>query len=156
MSLREIARYNDVVEADLAAAFLESHGISVSVTERFHTTVNPLMQQALGIRLLGAASNRTEARLLLARAQAGEFASDDGDDVIESPVARTYAVGAMLAILVASGATFWGTSRPRRFRTVHMIGLVLIAAVFLLSIVASIWSYIELKKFYAEFLTANS
>lgn len=129
MSLVEIARYTDVCEADLAAAFLQSHDIPVFVTERFQTTINPLMQRALGIRLLGAASNRREARSLLARVQAGEFASDDGDDVIEGSKARTYAIGAMLAILVAGGGTFWGTSRPRRFRTVHVTGLALLGAI---------------------------
>ena len=35
-------------EADLAAAFLASHGVEVDVTERFQTTVDPLMQRALG------------------------------------------------------------------------------------------------------------
>lgn len=39
MALVEIARFTDVYEADLAAAFLASHDIEVSVTERFQTTV---------------------------------------------------------------------------------------------------------------------
>ena len=49
MSLVEIARFQDVYEADLAAAFLASHGVEVDVTERFQTTVDPLMQRALGL-----------------------------------------------------------------------------------------------------------
>lgn len=81
MALVEIERFTDVYEADLAAAFLASHGVEVSVTERFQTTVDPLMQRALGIRLMGPASVVAEARELLARARAGEFAADDGDDV---------------------------------------------------------------------------
>ena len=83
MSLREIARFTDVYEAELAGAFLASHGIDVTVTERFQTTVDPLMQRALGIRLMAPASVIEEARSLLARAQAGEFATDEGDDLDE-------------------------------------------------------------------------
>lgn len=68
MSLVEIARFTDVYEADLAAAFLASHDIEVSVTERFQTTVDPLMQRALGIRLMGREDQLDEARTLLAEA----------------------------------------------------------------------------------------
>lgn len=68
MSLVEIARYSDVYEADLAAAFLESHDIRVMVTARHQTTIDPLMQRALGIRIMVAASNVEAARTLLARA----------------------------------------------------------------------------------------
>ena len=71
MSLHEVARFTDVYEADLAAAFLASHDIEVSVTERFQTTVDPLMQRALGIRLMTPASQVNQARDLLARARAG-------------------------------------------------------------------------------------
>ena len=39
--------------------------IDVTVTERFQTTVDPLMQRALGIRIMGAASNFEAARSLL-------------------------------------------------------------------------------------------
>lgn len=59
MSLVEIARYQDVYEADLAAAFLASHGVEVDVTERFQTTVDPLMQRALGLRLMDGLIRRT-------------------------------------------------------------------------------------------------
>ena len=83
MSLREIARFADVYEAELAGAFLASHGIDVTVTERFQTTVDPLMQRALGIRLMAPASTIEQARALLARARAGEFATEDGDDLDE-------------------------------------------------------------------------
>ena len=52
MSLVEIARYQDVYEADLAAAFLSSHDIEVSVTERFQTTVDPLMPSRSSLRMV--------------------------------------------------------------------------------------------------------
>lgn len=60
MALAEIVRFQDVYEADLAAAFLADRGIDVDVTERFQTTVDPLMQRALGLRLM-APSDQVEA-----------------------------------------------------------------------------------------------
>ncbi|RZJ17457.1 MAG: hypothetical protein EON91_09330 [Brevundimonas sp.] len=81
MSLVEIARFTDVYEADLAAAFLSSHGVEVDVTERFQTTIDPLMQRALGLRLMGRVNQADQARDLLAQARAGEFAGADADDI---------------------------------------------------------------------------
>lgn len=71
MSLVEIARFTDVYEAELAAAFLNSRGVPVSVTERFQTTVDPLMQRALGVRLMTPSHAADQARDLLARAGPG-------------------------------------------------------------------------------------
>lgn len=123
MSLHEIARYTDVVEADLAAAFLESQGIRVFVTERHQTTIDPLMQRALGIRLLGAPSNVAEARALLARARAGEFATEDGDDMaVTEPATRLS--GTLMAIAAYFTGGFWGNSLPRRFRPIAWQGMV--------------------------------
>lgn len=124
MSLREIARFTDVYEADLAAAFLASHGIEVSVTERFQTTVDPLMQRALGIRLMAPASAVEEARALLARVQAGEFATSDGDD--PDPMdGGTRAAGTVMALAVFATGGFWGNTLPRRFRPIAWQGILL-------------------------------
>lgn len=81
MALVEIARFTDVYEADLAAASLASHGVEIDVTERFQTTIDPLMQRALGLRLMGRAEQVEQARTLLARAMAGEFATETDDDL---------------------------------------------------------------------------
>ena len=140
MSLVEIARFSDVYEADLAAVFLESHGIPVSVTERHQTTIDPLMQRALGIRILGASSNYQAARDLLARARAGEFVEDDGDD-LETAGSGTRTTGRLMALLVASAGAFWGTSLPRRLRPIHLIGLAVIGlAVVTWVTVALLWT----------------
>src|SRR5215217_8780461 len=98
MSLIEFARFTDVYEADLAAAFLESHGIPVSLTERHQTTIDPLMQRALGIRLMGTESNVLEARSLLARARAGEFAEPDDEDDLTPMDGGTRAAGTIMAL----------------------------------------------------------
>ena len=124
MSLREIARFADVYEAELAGAFLASHGIDVTVTERFQTTVDPLMQRALGIRLMAPASTIDAARALLARARAGEFATEDGDDLDEME-AGTRTAGTLMALAAFSTGGFWGNSLPRRFRPIAWQGMLL-------------------------------
>lgn len=128
MSLREIARFTDVYEAELAGAFLASHGIDVTVTERFQTTVDPLMQRALGIRLMAPASRIEEARALLARAQAGEFATDEGDD-LDDMDPGTRRVGTLMALAAFPVGGFWGTSLPRRFRPFAWQGMLISVAV---------------------------
>ena len=136
MALVEIARFTDVYEADLAAAFLSAHDIEVSVTERFQTTLDPLMQRALGIRLLGRADQAAEARDLLARVRAGEFATDEGDDI--PPVDdRTWAAGFVLALAGFATGGFWGNSLPRRFRAVSWQGL-LIALTMVIALFAAV------------------
>lgn len=122
MALVEIARFQDVYEADLAAAFLASHGVEVTVTERFQTTIDPLMQRALGIRLMAPAAMAEAGRDLLARAQAREFASDEGDDLPpRSFVAGT--AGVLMAAAAFAGGGFWGSSLPRRFRPFPWLGM---------------------------------
>ena len=135
MALVEIARFADVYEADLAAAFLASHGVEVSVTERFQTTVDPLMQRALGIRLMAPASQLQQARDLLARARAGEFASEEGDGPEEADT-PTRVGGTLLALAAAAGGGFWGTSLPRRFRPLEWRGMLLSALLLAVGLVA--------------------
>ncbi|MGX1586668.1 hypothetical protein [Brevundimonas diminuta] len=143
MSLVEIARYHDVYEADLAAAFLSSHDIEVSVTERFQTTIDPLMQRALGIRLMGRADQASRARDLLARAGTGEFATDEGDD-LDAPDTTVRTASRGLALFAfATGAGFVGTAMPRRFNALQWAGLALIAAILLLSAGAYLWAWVN-------------
>lgn len=135
MSLVEIARYTDVYEADLAAAFLASHAIEVSVTERFQTTVDPLMQRALGIRLMGRSDQAEQARDLLARAATGEFATDEGDDLTVPDAAARAASRGLALFALAAGAGFVGTTMPRRFHAFQWVGMTVLAAVILLSLI---------------------
>jgi hypothetical protein len=135
MSLVEIERFTDVYEAELAAAFLTAHGLPVSLTERFQTTVDPLMQRALGVRLMGPASCMDEARDLLVRARSGEFASDEADDLPKSD-SITRATATLMALALFGVGTFWGSSMPRRLRPVHWIGLALVAGLLALTVLA--------------------
>jgi len=134
MSLREIARFTDVYEAELASAFLASHGIDVFLTERFQTTVDPLMQRALGIRLLAPTAVSEEARALLARARTGEFASDEGDDLSDID-SGTRTAGTVMALAAAATGGFWGTALPRRFRPLAWQGMLISFAVLIAAMV---------------------
>lgn len=124
MSLREIARFEDVYEAELAAAFLASHDIEASVTERFQTTVDPLMQRALGIRVMAPASQLGAARALLERVRAGEFATDEGDEIAPSEFG-TRTTGRLMAVAAFPLGGFWGNSLPHRFRAPPWQGILI-------------------------------
>lgn len=137
MSFVEIARFTDVYEADLAAAFLASHDIEVSVTERFQTTLDPLMQRALGIRLMGYADDVDQARELLERARQVEFMEADGDDVPTEPRARWAGRGIALFAIMVSG--YPATSLPRRLRPLQIAGMLIIVAMVALSWVLWLW-----------------
>ena len=136
MSLHEVARFTDVYEADLAAAFLASHDIEVSVTERFQTTVDPSMQRALGIRLMAPASQLQHARDLLARAQAGEFTTPDGED-LDDAGPGTRVAGTAIAVSALLTGAFWGTSLPRRFRPLEWRGMLLSATLLAVGLLAA-------------------
>lgn len=138
MALAEIVRFQDVYEADLAAAFLADRGIDVDVTERFQTTVDPLMQRALGLRLMAPSDQVEGARDLLARAARGEFADDQNDDDLPAADPTTRTVGRGLALILAATGAFWGNSLPRRLRPVHWIGVGLILAIGGVSIIAAL------------------
>lgn len=143
MSLVEITRFTDVYEADLAAAFLASHDIEVSVTERFQTTVDPLMQRALGIRLMGREDQLHQALALLAEAAAGAFA-DDGDDDLEPVTSQGRSYARLVAIAgFVGGNGFGGTSLPRRIRPIQVAGMIVIGSVALLS--WGLWLLARLK-----------
>lgn len=137
MALVEITRFPDVYEAGLAAAFLADQGIQVEVTERFQTTVDPLMQRALGVRLMAPSDQVETARDLLARAAGGEFATEDEDDLV-APSPTTRNLGRGLALTLAVMGAFWGNSLPQRLRTIHWIGVALIAGIIALSLIVAL------------------
>lgn len=82
------------------------------------------MQRALGIRLMAPASTIDEARALLARARAGEFATEEGDD-LEEMDGGTRAAGTLMALAAFCTGGFWGNSLPRRFRPLAWQGMLL-------------------------------
>jgi hypothetical protein len=127
MALVEIARFQDLVEGDIALAFLRAHGIEADMAGRAHASIDPVMQRALGVRVMAPEAQREEALALLTRARSGEFATDEGDNLF-SRDAPTHAVGGLMAFATWAAGGFSGTSLPRRLKTVHWIGFVMVAA----------------------------
>lgn len=103
MALVEIARFDDVHEAELAAAFLRGRGMTVWLGERHQTTMDPLMQRALGIRLLGPKGQAEDARQYLQRVRAGDFAEPvaaEEDFIAEPRLSWPLRVLAMIAAVI--------------------------------------------------------
>ena len=127
MALTEIARFQDLVEGDLALAFLRAHGIEAEMAGRAHASIDPILQRALGVRVMAPEAQRDEALALLARARSGEFATDEGDDLSSRDV-PAHAAGGLMAFATWAAGGFSGTSLPRRMKPVHWAGFVLVAA----------------------------
>jgi hypothetical protein len=80
----EVARFSTLPEAELAAALLQRHGIAARLPDRDMATMLPHLHIAIGgIRVIAPGDRIDEARAIVARAQAGEFAAriddEDGD-----------------------------------------------------------------------------
>ena len=143
MAQVEIARFADLYEAELAAAFLQSHAIDAVVADRHLSTIDPLMQRALGgLRLMVHDRQAAEATGLLARANAGEFATAEGDDIVKSEgsVGLSAAVLAATALtggmggLAASGLR--GPLRPARIAGLVVIGVIVVGSLAMLALTA--------------------
>jgi len=79
--VQEVARFSDVYQAEVAAAFLASFGVEALVAERIAATMNPVMQTALGgVRLLTPDHQAEIASDLLAAAERGDFAQAERGD----------------------------------------------------------------------------
>lgn len=129
MPLVEIARFDDVYEAELAVAFLSANGVFAQVADRGLATIDPLLQRAVGgLRVMAEARDGPRARALLVRARTGEFVEGDDDPVEDNAPGA----GAGVALLGALAGGFSGTSRLRRLRGVHWVGLAIIAVLFVL------------------------
>lgn len=76
----EVARFATLPEAELAVSFLRRHGVEARLPDRDTATMNPDLLFALGgVRVVTRETRIAEARRLIDRMRAGEFAGDDGD-----------------------------------------------------------------------------
>lgn len=101
MSPVVVARFPDVWEAELACSLLRSAGIDARLGEGAHAKVDPLIQQAVGwIRILAPADEADDAREILARAAAGEFAGDGPDDQPGRELGGPMRAAAMFGVLL--------------------------------------------------------
>ncbi|MFT4954295.1 MAG: hypothetical protein ACI8U3_000663 [Brevundimonas sp.] len=116
----EIGRFHDLHEAELAAALLRSAGIRAEVADHHLIGIDPLMQRAVGgLRVMAPPDQAADARAILARVQAGEFVSDEPDDLPAAGDAPARDAGLALGVLAApwAAAGMLGARRsvsPRR------------------------------------------
>ena len=83
----EIARFSTIPEAELAASFLQQHGVRAWLPDRDMATMNPDLLIAIGgVRIVTTTAQIVEARAIISRMRAGEFideADESGDWMIE-------------------------------------------------------------------------
>ncbi|MGV3578566.1 hypothetical protein [Brevundimonas sp.] len=76
----EVARFATLPEAELAVSFLRQHGVEARLPDRDTATMNPDLLFALGgVRVVTHETRIVEARQLIARMRAGEFADQNAD-----------------------------------------------------------------------------
>ena len=136
----EIARFADLYEADLAAAFLTSRGLEASVADRHLSTVDPLMQRALGLRVMTPEQHADAARDMLARAARGEFAMEDAEAPDPASGGRMLTAGVLAAFFLTGGyGALALTAGGRPVTAVRVVGLVVIAILGVAPLAALAW-----------------
>ena len=137
MSLAVVARFPDVWEAELACSLLRSAGIDARLGEGVHAKVDPLIQQAVGwIRILTPAAEADDAREILARVAAREFAVDEPAEQPGHDLRGPLRVAAMVGALLAPEAALGILAGRRPPSVSRVIGIVLVCLVVL---VAGAW-----------------
>jgi len=83
----EVARFPTIPEAELAASFLQQHGVPAWLPDRDMATMNPDLLFAIGgVRVVTTSEQIAEARRIIARMRAGEFidqAEESGEWLID-------------------------------------------------------------------------
>lgn len=107
MSLREIARFADVYEAEIVASRLRADGFEVTLGGAEHAKADPLILQALGWVRLSVPDDQVEAaRARLEELRSGAEALDLAPEPDPGPVpdrtlpAKVTLGAALLALLV--------------------------------------------------------
>ena len=109
----EVGRFHDLHEAELAAGLLRSAGIRAEVADHHLIGMDPLMQRAVGgLRVTVPDDEAADARAILARVQAGEFVSDEPDDLpsaadVQSREAVLVVIGFYAALAVLAVGLWW-------------------------------------------------
>jgi hypothetical protein len=111
MSLKEIARFADLAEAQIAASRLRSEGVQVLVQNEYWGGADYLMTIAMGgFRLWAPAEQAAEAKALIQAlryavpAPEPEDELEDAPEAAEPPVAGTMRAGAALLLSLVFGA----------------------------------------------------
>lgn len=130
MASVEVARFDDLVSGRAAEAFLIDRGLTAHLADSSLVTIDPLMVRALGgLRLIVPSDEVDQARDLLARANAGEFAEPLADDdiITDKPVLPWPLI--VLAIFTEPSIGYAATKRGARGWVARIgLGLVIIMA----------------------------
>lgn len=132
--MQEVARFSDIYQAEVAAAFLVAHGVEAVVAERMVATVTPVLQTALGgVRVLAPADQARDALDLLARAHKGEFAEPAEPEPEAAEAGRVFPIVTAAAGLLMgdgyAGRAFLGGRGE--LSAVQRVGIVLLATLVL-------------------------
>lgn len=128
----EVGRFHDLHEAELAAGLLRSAGIRAEVADHHLIGIDPLMQRAVGgLRVMAPPDQAADARAILARVQAGEFADADADPLPEPEDRPGHGAAMALGVLAfpwaVAGMTGARRSLSRRRRLAPLaLGLLML------------------------------
>jgi len=103
----EIARFSTIPEAELAASFLQQHGVRAWLPDRDLATMNPDLLIAIGgVRVVTSSTQIFEARQIIARMRAGEFV-DEADEAGDWMIDHTPGKVGDLHVQEISGVMGW-------------------------------------------------
>jgi hypothetical protein len=151
MSLKEIARFADLAEAQIAASRLRAEGVQVLVQNEYWGGADFIMTIAMGgFRLWAPEDQAADAKALITelRAAIPVPEPDDDDEPASAPSAVSPAGGvartglAILLALVFGWAAGLLVAGPRRHPAVTGV-VVLLAVISGLSVVVLVWGWLS-------------
>jgi hypothetical protein len=151
MSLKEIARFADLAEAQIAASRLRAEGVQVLVQNEYWGGADFIMTIAMGgFRLWAPEDQAADAKALIAELRAATPAPepDDEDEPAPAPPATSQAAGvartglAILLAVVFGWAAGLLVAGPRRHPAVTGVA-VLLAVISGLSVAVLAWGWLS-------------
>ena len=150
MSLKEIARFADLTEAQIAASRLRAEGVQVLVQNEYWGGADFIMTIAMGgFRLWAPEDQAAEAKALIGELRAGSPPPEEPeDDEPISPRPAAPAVGAartglalVLALLLGWAGGLLVVGRRRHAAVTGVV--VALTAISLLSLLVIVWAWLS-------------
>jgi hypothetical protein len=152
MSLKEIARFADLTEAQIAASRLRSEGVQVLVQNEYWGSADFIMTIAMGgFRLWAPEDQAGEAKALISELRAAmppPEESEDDEPVSPGPAAAPPAVGVvragaalLLALLLGWAAGLLVAGRRRHVAVAGVV--VVLTAISGLSLLVIVWTWLS-------------
>lgn len=149
MSLKEIARFADLAEAQIAASRLRSEGVQVLVQNEYWGGADFIMTIAMGgFRLWAPEDQAAEAKALISELRAGSPPAEDLEGEEPRPIADALAAGAartglalVLALLLGWAGGLLVVGRRRHAAVTGAV--VALTAISLLSLLVIAWAWLN-------------